>query len=152
MALSRKKWNYIIIAASIMMISVLSYLDNQSTIPNDALPLFADDTPLVQLQLDEVWLKQQQGQWLCDSKVLNCQQWAKAWQNIKVSPMTFQADDFVAEGEQRQSLTIKIEQHQVQQWTLYPEQGLIQTQAGSWYQIPPSLRPELIPVIDLNQH
>ncbi|QIR15950.1 hypothetical protein [Shewanella aestuarii] len=88
MALSRKKWNYIIIIASVMMISVLSFITNKtSDMPNSALPLFDEALPLKQLQLNSQWLQHKQGNWRCAETVLNCQQWAQAWQNLVISAL-----------------------------------------------------------------
>ncbi len=152
MALSRKKWNSIIIIASLLMIGTLSLLDNQTqSLPEDVLPLFNDDTPLAQLQLQQdnrtLWLRQLNGQWQCETTVLNCDQWASAWQQIKVSLL-----ESVEEiNDQSISITIKTtNNNQALQWQYYPKMGLLQSSANNWYHIPPSLRSHLLPVVDAN--
>ncbi|MBR9728634.1 hypothetical protein ACFOD0_10805 [Shewanella intestini] len=152
MALSRKKWNNIIIAASVIMISLLSYLDRKTQqLPDDALPLFDDASPIAQLQLNNVWLKHQPNnaskQWQCATTVLNCQLWAQAWQQIYVSPLS-QAPQLT---DTPKELLIQVTSSpQVQRWQFFVRHGLLKSASGNWYQIPPSLRDNLLPIIDLS--
>ncbi|MEH6463835.1 MAG: hypothetical protein V7771_07925 [Shewanella psychromarinicola] len=145
MALSRKSWNYIIMGASIFMIAVLSFInDKTANVPNDTVPLFDPQLPLKQLQLDGIWLSQQDGLWQCHSQVLNCQQWAQSWQNISVSPLTDPPEHSLKE----QKLSIAIDNMQTAQlWRYFPNEGLLQSSKQNWYQVPPSLRVELQPIL-----
>lgn len=151
MALSRKKWNNIIIIASIIMISTLTFLDNKTSIPSDASPLFDNDSPLAQLQLGDLWLHQQNnGHWQCHQQVLNCAQWGEAWSQVKVSAIT--APEPITDIKS-QPLVIKIDNHpQAQTWQYIAEYGLLASPAGNWYEIPPSLRSDLYPVIDATKN
>ncbi|NRB22336.1 hypothetical protein [Shewanella sp.] len=154
MALSRKKWNNIIILASIMMISILTLLDKQTAkLPDDAQPLFDDNSPLVQLQLDTLWLNKGSKVWQCHPDVLNCQSWAKAWSEIHLSALA-QSIDFPAAIDDHlnkpraQRLVIQIaDKQQPQLWQFYPKQGLLESPAENWYLIPPSQREALSPII-----
>jgi|TARA_R110002126_G_scaffold33939_8_gene105696 hypothetical protein len=145
MALSRKSWNYIIIGASVFMIAVLSFInDKTASVPADAVALFDSQMPLKQLHLDDIWLSQQDGQWQCHQQVLNCQQWAQSWQNISVSPLKTEPEHSLAE----QTLTIAINHvHTAQQWRYFPNEGLLQSSNQNWYQVPPSLRADLQPIL-----
>ncbi|AZG71350.1 hypothetical protein [Shewanella livingstonensis] len=145
MALSRKNWNYIIIGASVFMIAVLSFInDKTANAPDDAVALFDSQLPLKQLHLDDIWLSLQDGQWQCHAQVLNCQQWAQSWQNISVSPLQKQPEHSLKE----QTLTIAINNvHTAQQWRYFPNEGLLQSSNQNWYQVPPSLRANLQPIL-----
>jgi hypothetical protein len=147
MALSRKKWNYIIIIASVLMISVLSFITSKtSDMPDNALPLFDDALPLKQLQLNSQWLQHKQGQWHCADTVLNCQQWAKAWQDIVISALK----DEPIHTSTPIKITFSVEAvDEPQVWLLFADEGLLQSPSFNWYQIPPSLRADLLPVIQL---
>ncbi|MCJ8301484.1 hypothetical protein [Shewanella sp.] len=154
MALSRKKWNNIIILASIMMISILTLLDKKTAkLPDDAQPLFDDNSPLVQLQLDTLWLNKGSKAWQCHPDVLNCQSWAKAWSEIHLSALGQDIDfpatideDTDKHGAQRVVIQIADKQ-QPQLWQFYPIQGLLESPAKNWYLIPPSQREALSPII-----
>lgn len=145
MALSRKKWNYIIMGASLFMIAVLSLVnDKTANVPNDTAPLFDQQLPLKQLRLNEHWLSLNNDQWQCQQHVLNCQQWAQAWQTINVSPLKTTP----SHSEKMQTLTIAIGNVQnAQVWHYYPSEGLLQSSNKNWYQVPPSLRNELQPIL-----
>ncbi|MBO1897887.1 hypothetical protein HNW13_019285 [Shewanella sp. BF02_Schw] len=145
MALSRKNWNYIIIGASVFMIAVLSFInDKTANVPDDTVPLFDPQLPLKQLQLDGIWLSQQDGRWQCHSQVLNCQQWALSWQNISVSPLKKQPEHSLKE----QALSIAIDNMQTTQlWRYFPNEGLLQSSSQNWYLVPPSLRAGLQPIL-----
>ncbi|MCT8988402.1 hypothetical protein [Shewanella phaeophyticola] len=147
MALSRKNWNYIIIAASVFMISVLSFIDDKTAnVPDDVVALFDPQLPLVQLHLDDIWLSKKEDKWWCHEQVLNCQQWAQAWQNINVSPLTVEPEH----GSNEQIVTIAISNiHTAQQWRYFPDDGLLRSSNQNWYQVPPSLRAELQPVLNV---
>ncbi|EDQ02457.1 hypothetical protein [Shewanella benthica] len=154
MALSRKKWNNIIILASIMMISILTLLKNKTaTLPDDALPLFDNNSSLVQLQLDTLWLNKGSKAWQCHPDILNCQSWAKAWSEIHLSALgqdinilTAIEDDIDKHSAQRVVIQIADKQ-QPQLWQFYPKQGLLESPAKNWYLIPPSQREALSPII-----
>jgi len=145
MALSRKNWNYITIGASVFMIAVLSFInDKTATVPNDIVPLFDQQLALQQLQLDEHWLTRHHDRWQCHSQVLNCQKWAQAWQTIRVSPLTAAP----AHSNKGQTLTITINTvPEAQIWRYFPAEGLLQSSRQHWYQVPPSLRVELQPIL-----
>ena len=88
MALSRKKWNTIIILASAMMIAVLTFLDSKTTqLPADVMPLFDSELPLKQLQINAQSFVNNQGLWQCSDNVLNCKQWVAAWKSIAISAL-----------------------------------------------------------------
>lgn len=150
MALSRRKWNNIIIIACLMMIGTLTILDNHTNkLPDDALPLFDDSTQLTQLQLENDWLHQGNAGWQCAEQVLNCEQWAKAWENLKVSALTYTPELF----SQPRELLLQVRSaaapssQDTQVWLLFSEQGLLKSPANNWYEIPPSLRNDLQPII-----
>ncbi|MCH1929845.1 hypothetical protein L9G16_06595 [Shewanella sp. A25] len=146
MALSRKQWNNIIIIACLIMVAVLTFVDRKTqNIPSDAKRLFDDNAPLAQLQLDGIWLHKKASRWECDPKVLNCDEWAKAWQNLKVSPLN-EAPELT---ESPQELVIQIADIvQTQRWMYFPNLGALKSPAGNWYQVPPSLREGLQPIGD----
>ncbi|WP_137224349.1 hypothetical protein [Shewanella sp. MEBiC00475] len=145
MALSRKKWNYIIMGASLFMIAVLSLInDKTAKVPSDAVPLFDQQLPLKQLQLNDHWLTLHNDQWQCQPQVLNCHKWAQAWQTIKVSPLSTEP----SHDNKVQTLTIAINNMQAaQKWRYFPNEGLLQSSNNNWYQVPPSLRAELQPIL-----
>ena len=145
MALSRKNWNYIIMASSVFMISVLSFLDDKTAqIPNDAVPLFDKQSTLQQLQLNGVWLANQDGKWQCQASVLNCQEWSQAWLNIKVSPLASKP----SVSSNAITLVIAIKNtSEAQTWQYFPVEGLLQSSNLNWYLIPPSLRINLQPIV-----
>ncbi|AQS35385.1 hypothetical protein Sps_00165 [Shewanella psychrophila] len=147
MALSRKKWNNIIILATIMMISVLTLLDNKTAnFPDDASPLFDEDSPLTQLQLDKLWLNKGTFSWQCHPNVLNCQSWAEAWSHIHLSPLGQPLG--AADNELAQKVVIQIaNKSQPQLWKFFATSGLLESPANNWYQIPPSQREALTPII-----
>ncbi|ASK71090.1 hypothetical protein CF168_20620 [Shewanella bicestrii] len=146
MALTRKQWNNIIILACIFIIAVLTFMDKKThNVPSDAQLLFDDNAPLAQLQLDGVWLHKQASGWECDPLVLNCTQWVKAWQGLRVSPLS----DTPQPTGKPQELVIQIaEIRQSQRWIYFPEDGVLKSPAGNWYLVPPSLRADLQPILD----
>lgn len=146
MALTRKQWNNVIIAASVFMVATLSLLQHKTAdMPDSASPLFDDNAPLKQLQLDGVWLQSDQGHWQCDPQVLNCNAWGDAWRNIRVSALS----DTPTTTETPLELVLQINKiNESQVWLYFPQQGLLKSSSGNWYQIPPSLRHTLQPVID----
>ncbi|MGZ9899833.1 hypothetical protein [Shewanella gaetbuli] len=147
MALSRKKWNTIIIIASAMMIAVLSFI-NQKTehMPTDVMPLFDSNLPLKQLQISNQWFASSQHNWQCSNDVLNCQNWVDAWQNITVSAI--QTEPVHRSIPIKITLVIgNIDQPQV--WLLFVDEGLLQSPGFNWYVIPPSMRADLIPIVNV---
>lgn len=146
MALTRKQWNNIIIIATVFMVAVLSFIgDRTQNIPSDAKVLFDDNAPLSQLQLDGIWLQKKASDWECDDRVLNCQQWAKAWQTIRVSPLTVKPE---VTGKAQQVLIQIVAIRQSQVWRYFPNEAVLISPANNWYQVPPSLKAELQPIID----
>ncbi|MGS0674121.1 hypothetical protein [Shewanella sp. 0m-4] len=145
MAFSRKKWNTIIILASILMISVLTVIDDNSKItPLQTQALFDKAAPLSQLQYGELWLQKRQSGWQCSSEVLNCLEWSNAWEQVHISALT---DNPETSGEPIE-LVIQVDDLiDAQLWILFSEQGLLKSPAGNWYQIPASLRESLIPIV-----
>ncbi|GIU25344.1 hypothetical protein L2719_10545 [Shewanella schlegeliana] len=145
MALSRKKWNTIIILASILMISVLTVIErNSQQTPMQTQALFDKSAPLSQLQYGEFWLQKRQSGWQCSERVLNCLEWANAWEQVHISAL---ADKPETSGEPIE-LVIQVEDLiDAQLWIMFSEQGLLKSPAGNWYQIPPSLRESLKPII-----
>ncbi|MCL1142762.1 hypothetical protein [Shewanella gaetbuli] len=147
MALSRKKWNTIIIIASAMMIAVLSFI-NQKTehMPTDVMPLFDSNLPLKQLQISNQWFASSQQKSQCSNDVLNCQNWVDAWQNITVSAI--QTEPVHRSIPIKITLVIgNIDQPQV--WLLFVDEGLLQSPGFNWYVIPPSMRADLIPIVNV---
>ncbi|MCU8039430.1 hypothetical protein L5M37_13235 [Shewanella sp. SM69] len=146
MALTRKQWNNIIIVACAFMVAVLTFMDNKTNnVPSDAQRLFDDNAPLSQLQLDGLWLHKQTSQWECDTTVLNCDEWAKAWQTIRVSPLTAAPKT----TDNPQELVIQIADiRDAQLWIYFPNEGALKSPAGNWYLVPPSLRAKLQPILD----
>lgn len=146
MAISRKRWNNIIIICAIMMIAVLNLLDQKTAdVPDDAYALFDQEAPLAQLQLNKAWLHITADKQQCAPMVLNCETWIRAWQNVQVSPLTQQPE--AAKAETPKTLVIQVQDRpQAIQWNLYENQGLLESQSGNWYQIPPSLRADLKPI------
>ncbi|MCF1439050.1 MAG: hypothetical protein LPD71_09980 [Shewanella sp.] len=145
MAMSRRKWNNIIIIACLIMIGTLTILDNRNKkLPDDALPLFSAENRLTQLQWNDHWLNKDQSGWQCSEQVLNCAQWVHAWEALKVSALTQQPELLSAP----QELMLQVSSaDSTLVWQFYPQQGLLQSPAGNWYEIPPSLRHNLQPVI-----
>ncbi|MCG9729009.1 hypothetical protein L1D44_04010 [Shewanella sp. Isolate13] len=145
MALSRKKWNTIIILASILMISVLTVIErNSQQTPMQTQALFDKSAPLSQLQYGELWLQKRQSGWQCSSRVLNCLEWANAWQQVHISALT---DKPETSGEPIE-LVIQVDDLiDAQLWIMFSEQGLLKSPSGNWYQIPPSLRESLKPIV-----
>ena len=131
-----------------MMIAILTIIDNNTDkLPSDSHPLFDELSPLAQLQLDDLWLSKG-SQWRCHETVLNCQDWAKAWSKIQISPVAEQQEII---GHSNAASPIKMiiliaNNKQPQSWSWYQEQGLLLSAAGNWYQIPPSLREALVPI------
>ncbi|MBB1268433.1 hypothetical protein [Shewanella sp. SR44-3] len=147
MALARKQWNNILIAASVFMIAVLSFMDKQTEdIPSDTSALFDEHNKLAQLQLSGIWMSHSQGEWRCDESVLNCHQWTQAWANVQVSPIAPPP----ALNYKPQELLLAIEHStEPQVWLLYSHEGLLKSPANNWYQVPPSLRKNLDPILSL---
>ncbi|WP_144211668.1 hypothetical protein [Shewanella donghaensis] len=148
MALSRKKWNNILIIACVFMVAVLTFIDSKTNkMPDDAQALFDQANQLTQLQLDNIWLNKGNSGWVCSDQVLNCIELAKAWEQLSISPTS------VNDAEQQQlptpqTLIIAINNAvDGQQWQYYPESGLLLSASKNWYQIPPSLRAELKPIV-----
>lgn len=146
MALTRKQWNNIIIFACVFMVAVLTFMDRKThNIPSDAKRLFDDHAPLAQLQLDGLWLHKQTTQWECDTKILNCDEWANAWQTVLVSPLAKAPQS----ADKPQELVIQIADiADPQLWFYFPIEGALKSPAGNWYLVPPSLRAKLQPIID----
>lgn len=148
MALSRKKWNNIIIFSTVLMIAILTLISEKtSEVPSDVPPLFDQQSPLSQLQFSQLWLHKG-SQWQCHEKILNCHIWAKAWSKIRVSPVPAQqALSAHNDTEKPIKLTILIaNNNQPQAWLWYKKQGLLLSPSSNWYLIPPSLREALTPI------
>ncbi|MCL1067302.1 hypothetical protein L2735_10850 [Shewanella olleyana] len=148
MALSRKKWNNILIIACVFMVAVLTFIDSKTNkMPDDAHALFDEQNQLTQLQFSGIWLNKSDSTWGCKETVLNCQPLAKAWSELAISAINMTEEE-LEQLPTPLSLSIAINhQQQAQHWQYYPQQGLLQSAAENWYQIPPSLRSDLIPVI-----
>ncbi|WP_417762434.1 hypothetical protein [Shewanella sp.] len=148
MAISRRRWNNIIIIASAIMIGVLTLLDHYThRTPSSSEPLFDQQHPLTQLQLAGIWMAQdEQGQWQCDEQVLNCAAWSQHWQQLRVSALEQAPQQTPAE--RPEELLLQVGKQQSQIWLLYPAVGLLKSKAGNWYQIPPSLREGLLPLVN----
>ncbi|MGL4613787.1 MAG: hypothetical protein ACRCVV_07805 [Shewanella sp.] len=145
MALSRKQWNNIIIFACLFMVAMLTFMNNQTqNIPSDTKRLFDDNAPLAQLQLNNLWLRKQASAWTCAPEVLNCEEWAHAWQTVQISPLaTARAGDNPLE------IIIQIvDIPDPQRWLYFPLEGTLKSPAGHWYQVPPSLRDQLQPILN----
>lgn len=148
MALSRRQWNNILIIASIVMVGLLTLLDKHTRdTPKETVPLFDAQAQLAQLQLSGMWMaRNARDEWQCDPQVLNCQQWVDSWLHIRVSPLlAAPAPDNKAKP---QELLLQLSDREAQIWLLFPETGLLKSAAGNWYQIPPSLRPALLPLLN----
>lgn len=147
---TRRKWNNIIIIVSILMIGTLTLLDRKtSQLPTDSSPLFDSVSMLEQLEFPDVWLNHSTQGWRCHRKVLNCQQWGEAWQNIQLSPIAM--NRLIGIEETPIPITIKISnQSQIQSWLWYPKAGLLVTAADNLYQIPPSQRNKLHPILSIS--
>ena len=146
MALSQRGRNNIIIIVSAFMIGILTLLNHYiQRSPSNSEPLFDTAHPLTQLQLAGVWMAQNEaGQWQCDERVLNCTKWVNNWQQLSVSALA--TAQTVAESPQE--LLLQIGQQQSQVWLLFPASGLLKSTAGNWYQIPPSVREGLQPLLN----
>jgi hypothetical protein len=146
MALNRKQWNNILIAACVFMVATLTLLQNKTdNMPAQTLPLFDEAAPLRQLQLDGIWLQKSATDWRCDEAVLNCTQWAQAWDSVRIS----QLDTHPTPTETPMELVILVRDLAASQvWLYFPSQGMLKSSGGNWYQIPPSLRATLLPVLD----
>ncbi|ABV89413.1 hypothetical protein [Shewanella pealeana] len=145
MALSRKKWNTIIILASVLMISVLTVIErNSQQTPMQTQALFDISAPLSQLQFGEHWLQKRQSGWQCSSRVLNCLEWANAWEQVHISALT---DKPETTGEPIEVVIQVDDLIDAQLWIMFSEQGLLKSPAGNWYQVPPSLREALSPIL-----
>ncbi|WP_394202756.1 hypothetical protein [Shewanella waksmanii] len=146
---SKRKWNNIIIIASIIMVSVLTLLDRKTAkLPDNAVALFDKSAPLTQLQFDDYWLDGGGFRWQCDERVLNCQQWAEAWKQVMISPQGFPP---AVESTPHQ-LQIQVDDiKEPQSWWFYAAEGYLKSPAGNWYLIPPSLRQPLSPIISAGQ-
>lgn len=129
------------------MVATLTLLDKKANeIPEQAHPLFDNDIQLTQLQFDRLWFTQQNNQFICDTKVLNCSTWGNAWKKLHLSAL----EQVSMPTEEPHKILFQIEGADAPQtWLLFPTQGLLQSSAGNWYQIPPSHRNALLPVIDL---
>ncbi|WP_434927780.1 hypothetical protein [Shewanella sp. HL-SH2] len=150
MALSRKKWNTIIILVTAMMIAVLSFINSKTEqVPTDAMPLFDSTLPLKQLHINNQWLADSNGQWQCSDDVLNCLQWTEAWQNIAVSALQIEPIH-TSEPIKITFAIANIDEPQV--WLLFTEEGLLQSPGFNWYKIPPSLRADLLPIVNVQSH
>lgn len=147
MALSRKKWNTIIILASAMMIAVLTFIDSKTTqLPADAMPLFDSELPLKQLQINAQSFVNNQGLWQCSDNVLNCKQWVAAWKSIAISALKTEP----VHTSSAIKIILSIENiDEAQVWLLFAEEGLLQSPSFNWYQIPPSLRTDLLPIVNV---
>lgn len=147
MALSRRGRNNIIIIVSAFMIGILTLLNHYiQQSPSNSEPLFDAAHPLTQLQLAGVWMAlDDRGAWQCDERVLNCEHWVTNWQQLRVSVL---ATAQTAPVERPEELLLQIGQQQSQVWSLYPASGLLKSTAGNWYQIPPSLREGLQPLLN----
>lgn len=147
MALSRKKWNTIIILITAMMIAVLSFINSKTEqVPADAMPLFDSALPLKQLHINSQWLANIQGKWQCSDDVLNCQRWTEAWQSISISAL--QVEPIHTSEPIKVTFTIaNIDEPQV--WLLLTDEGLLQSPGFNWYKIPPSLRADLLPIVNV---
>ncbi|MGL5360014.1 MAG: hypothetical protein ACRDBI_09930 [Shewanella sp.] len=147
MALSRKQWNNIIIFACLFMVALLTFMDNKTrNIPSDAKRLFDDNAPLAQLQQDGLWLHRGASAWECAPEVLNCEEWANAWQTVQISPL---ASPSLAEHPQEIIIQI-VDILDPQRWLYFPLDGALKSPAGNWYQVPPSLRSQLQPILNAN--
>ncbi|WP_299796888.1 hypothetical protein [uncultured Shewanella sp.] len=152
MALSRRKWNNVIIIASVLMITILTLLDDKtSQLPDDAHPLFDDVSSLAQLQMNELWLNRGSSNWQCHPKVLNCQAWGEAWSKIQLSPLPDQQGLIESDTASRpkELLIVIASNEQAQPWSWYEKLGLLKSPANNWYLIPPSQREALSPVIKI---
>lgn len=142
MALSRRKWNNIIMLSCIVMIASLSFLDERQQDTSQPQPLFSTELPLTQLQYNQHWFTANE-QYQCDEFVTDCLSWINAWQQLQVSPITLSQPPL--ESPQEISFTIANQDSQI--WLLYAHKGMLKSSSGNWYLIPPSLRHDLLPKI-----
>ncbi|MCL1075620.1 hypothetical protein [Shewanella dokdonensis] len=148
MALTRKQWNNILIIASVVMVGLLTLLNKHThDTPKETVPLFDEQAQLAQLQLAGVWMaRDSKGEWQCDDKVLNCQPWVNSWLHIRVSAL-LDAPKLDAAAKP-QELLLQLTDREAQIWLLFADSGLLKSAAGNWYQIPPSLRTSLQPLLN----
>ncbi|BDM62784.1 hypothetical protein NFHSH190041_02360 [Shewanella sp. NFH-SH190041] len=147
MPLSRKQWNNVIIIACLLTISGLTLLEQHSKrLPDSAIPLFGTTHPLQQMQLGSLWLNAGPAGWQCSATILNCQTWSNAWSSLQISPLTTTPQP----SEASQQITLYTGEPSVPQqqiWHWYTQTGLLRSQSGNWYRIPPGLKAELSPVL-----
>lgn len=148
MVLTRKQINNIIILSSAIMISILTLLDKKmSAVPSNAVPLFGIEFPLTQLKFNDHWMHKKPSKWQCHTQVLNCKQWVQAWQNVKISPLETQPKTALIFD----NLLLQVEQIPTAQvWQFFSQEGYLKSPANNWYEVPPSLRENLTPIISAN--
>ena len=127
------------------MISVLTVVEDnrhQPTMQTQA--LFDQSAPLSQLQLGNYWLQKRQSGWQCSEEVLNCLEWANAWNEVHISALAEQPE---TAGEPAELVIQIADIESAQVWVLFSSQGLLKSPAGNWDLIPASLREQLTPII-----
>lgn len=143
MSLNRKKINNLIILFCLIFISIVMLLEKyKNNIPQSTQALFNQEFELIQLEFNSVWMKRINEKWQCSPSVLNCQTWVNAWKNLQVSfvdfspkiknapiKLTFQTSNITSE----------------QYWQYFEQEGLLKSTNNHWYQIPPSLKKDLLP-------
>ncbi|MCL1124386.1 hypothetical protein [Shewanella surugensis] len=150
MGFSRKKWNNIIIIASLVMVSVLSLIDDDSSKqsgpqPSSAQTLFDDAMPLVGLKLGTIKFEKVQTQWHCSPSVFNCQEWAETWKKLSIISLK-KAPKITATPQQ---VTLYIDGFSTPQvWLLLSKEGLLKSPKGNWYKIPAQSHAHLLPQLD----
>ena len=149
MALTSRQRNNIIILVTALMIIVLTLMNRfTNRAESDTHPLFDENTPLEQLQLNKHWLAKQNSKWLCDDTVLNCNDWADAWISVRIRLLTEAPETYELPDE----LIIKIKRRSTPQtWLFFPEQGLLKTSNNNWYEIPKRYRQALSPISNIKQ-
>ncbi|WP_299489786.1 hypothetical protein [uncultured Shewanella sp.] len=141
MGFSRKKWNNIIIIASLIMISVLSilydktqHLPLESTSPST--PLFDDNLTLVQLTIGSFSMKKSPQGWHCSSNVKNCQHWAETWANLHMTSISTPAEL----PETAQQIIFYVNDFSTPQiWQLFSKTQILKSPHNNWYHV--SIRP-----------
>ncbi len=136
-----------------MMISILTLLDDKTAqLPDDAYPLFDENSPLAQLQMNELWLNKGSSSWQCHPKILNCQVWANAWSEIQLSPQADQQAlfDHASADTPKELIIVIANNEQAQSWNWYKKLGLLKSPANNWYLIPPSQREALSPITKIS--
>lgn len=148
MALTRRQWNNILIIASVVMIGLLTMLNKHTRdTPKETVLLFDTQARLAQLQLSGVWMtRNARDEWQCDDKVLNCKQWVDSWLHIRVSPLLDEPQ--LDASAKPQELLLQLTDREAQIWLLFVDAGLLKSAAGNWYQIPPSQRASLVPLLN----